>query len=508
MKDVNQLKIGSILAYINIIISMIIPFLYTPIMLKTLGQAEYGLYSLSNSIIGYLSLLNFGMATAIVRYIIKARQQESKDDVEKLMGMFTVIYCILGGLALLIGFMIIPFSNTFFSNGLTSEELNKLKILIAIMTLSTSVSFPAIVFSSVTVAYERFLFRRLFEIILTLLTPILNLVALFMGGKSVGLAISGLLIQIIAIPIYLLYCKKSLNLKPQFKEMPFYLLKEIIKFSAFIFLSIFVDILYWSTDKVLIGSMLGTTFVAIYNIGGTFTSMLQNTTAAISNVFVTRVNEIVFSTNDILKLDELLIRIGRLQYYILALILSGFIVFGKIFIHFWAGDSYLDGYYVAVIVMIPLSIPLIQNIAYNVILAKNKHQFRSVIYLIIAIINLIFTYIFIPQYGIIGAAVCSGVAYFIGNGLIMNGYYYYKIKLNIPLFWKNIIKISIVPILLMILFMILLNNFVFINSIIQFMIFVLIYTILYIVLTWIFSMNNYEKNLFKDMFSKLNILGK
>ena len=68
LKKVNELRAGALLSYVNIAITTIIPLLYTPIMLKMLGQSEYGLYSLSNSIISYLSILNFGMGSAVVRY--------------------------------------------------------------------------------------------------------------------------------------------------------------------------------------------------------------------------------------------------------------------------------------------------------------------------------------------------------------------------------------------------------------------------------------------------------
>ncbi|MFR1687342.1 MAG: oligosaccharide flippase family protein [Massilimicrobiota timonensis] len=504
MKNVNQLKMGTILSYINIIISTIVPIFYTPIMLNILGQKEYGLYSLSNSVIGYLSLLNFGMSNAVMRYVVKQKQDTNFEKIENLIGMFVVIYCIFGLLALLVGLGIIPFSSVFFSSGLSLEELNELKILILIMTLSTAISFPSVVFSAVVIAYEKFIFRRFFEIILTIIAPILNLIALFMGGRAIGIALSGLIIQIGTAPIYLLYCRNVLQIVPKFNAMPFYLMKEIIPFSAFVFLSLVVDMLYWSTDKILIGAMMGTAYVAVYNIGNTFTSMLQNMTAAISNVFVPRINSIVFTSDNVNDLNEIFIRIGRLQFYILALILSGFIVFGKNFIHFWAGDEYLDGYIVALVVMIPLSIPLIQNIAYNVILAKNKHHFRAYMYFVIAVINIIFTYISIPNYGIIGAAICSGIAYFIGNGIIMNIYYSKVIHLNILGFWKNIFKISLVSGFEMCFFIFIVNNFIQINSVQIFLIFVTVYTILYIFLMWFFSFNKYEKNLFISLIKKLN----
>ncbi|NFO13457.1 hypothetical protein FDB34_04370 [Clostridium botulinum] len=88
MKKVNQLKAGAILSYISLGLTNIIAIIYTPIMLRLLGQSEYGLYNLSNSIIGYLGVLDFGLGNAIVRYTAKYRAEEDKDGESNLNGLF------------------------------------------------------------------------------------------------------------------------------------------------------------------------------------------------------------------------------------------------------------------------------------------------------------------------------------------------------------------------------------------------------------------------------------
>ena len=49
MKNNNERKIGAILSYISIIASTLVQLTYTPLLIKTMGQSEYGLYSLVNS---------------------------------------------------------------------------------------------------------------------------------------------------------------------------------------------------------------------------------------------------------------------------------------------------------------------------------------------------------------------------------------------------------------------------------------------------------------------------
>ena len=59
-KKVNQLKMGTILSYLSIVIQSLSAIIYTPVMLRLLGQNEYGLYQLGSSAVSYLSLLSFG----------------------------------------------------------------------------------------------------------------------------------------------------------------------------------------------------------------------------------------------------------------------------------------------------------------------------------------------------------------------------------------------------------------------------------------------------------------
>lgn len=500
---VNQLKIGSLLSYVNIIISCIIPIFYTPIMLSILGQSEYGTYALANSVIGYLSLLNLGMANSVVRYVTKFRCKKDHEGVERITGLFVSIYCIMAILVIVCGLILVFVSDDFFAKGLSSKELLNLKQLMVIMTCSTAITFPAVTFSALAIAYEKYIFRRLLEIVGTILPPILNIVVLILGYGNVGIACVGLVIQVLLLPVYIIYCDKKLDIRPRFNHMPFYLLKEIFSYTFFIFLSMIVDMLYWATDKVLIGAMIGTTAVAIYNIGGTFTNMLQSMASAISSVFVPRVMTMVENKEDVSVMSELFIRIGRLQYLIVAFVLSGYVVFGRSFIHFWAGDGYSKAYDIALLTMIPLMIPLIQNVAYNVILAQNKHQFRAILYAALAVINLISTIIAIPRFGIIGAAVCTAAAFVVGNGFIMNWYYYVKIGLDIPNFWKNIIQLTYVPVIVSIVYSILINYLMKINSIFNFLTHIIVYTIIYIVCSICFSMNKYEKNLIFDIIKKV-----
>ena len=492
--QVNQLRTGVLLSYVNLGISCIIPFLYTPVMMHMLGQAEYGLYCLANSVISYLTLLSFGFGSTIIRYISKYRAEKNKEAVCRTFGFFLQLYIFLGILVFVVGLVISNNVEVIFRKGLTVAEIDKIHILIIIMAFNTALSFPMSVFSSIITSYERYVYRKLIDMISTIAAPIFNLVTLYMGFASIGMSIASTILQILMLPLNVIYCFKILKINPKFNRIPYSLIKEMLGFSFYVFLGTIVDMLFWSTDKVILGMLASSTAIAVYNIGGTFNNMVISLSTSISGVLTPKITGMVATDVSKEQFTELFIRIGRLQYFVIALIISGFSVFGQSFIQLWAGSEYADAYWIAILTMFPLCIPLIENTGLSIVIAQNKHKFRSIVYLIIAVLNVVSTYFVVPYLGGIGAALCSCIAYLVGQGVIMNIYYYRVTKINIPLFWKNIGRMSIVP-GSMLLLGIIMNKKIILNRWSLFLISVVIYSLIYCIIMYKFVLNHYEKDI-------------
>lgn len=502
MNKTSQLRTGVVLSYLNLAISSIIPFVYTPVMLGILGQAEYGLYSLAHSVVGYLSLLNFGFGTTIVRYLSKYRAEGNTEAFRNTFGFFLMLYSGLG-LAILSGGAILSVNvGSIFAQGLLPGEIETMRVLVLIMALNLAMSFPASIFTSVVASCERFTFQVGMNILATVAAPVANLIALYLGYGAVGMTVAATITQLITAPINMVYCFRALNVRPTFAQLPGMLIREMLGFSVFVFIGTLVDMLFWATDKVILGMLASTVAVAVYNIGGTFNTIITQLSTVISGVLVPRITGMVITNTPKEEWTNLLIRIGRLQFLIIALIVSGFSVFGQSFIGLWAGPEYADAFWVAVLTMFPLCIPLIQNAGLSIVVAQNKHQFRAIVYLIIAIANVISTYLVVPSMGIIGAALCSCVSYLLGQGLIMNIYYYKVTGLDIPRFWKNILKMAVIPALMMIAGL-MLNRVVVMDNWLTFFAGVVLFTAVYAVLMYCFAMNDYERDIIRKPIQKI-----
>ena len=98
-----NLKSGFILSYISIFIQSIISILYTPVMLRLLGESNYGLLQLAISTMSSLSILSFGFGSSYMRFYSQYKADNDNNAISVLNGMFTIIFISVSILSLIVG---------------------------------------------------------------------------------------------------------------------------------------------------------------------------------------------------------------------------------------------------------------------------------------------------------------------------------------------------------------------------------------------------------------------
>lgn len=491
----NQLKAGAALNYVVIILNMLVGLLYTPYMLRMMGQSEYGLYSLVASVISYLTVLDLGMGNAIVRYTAKYRAEGKTTEQYEMFGMFLVLYIVIGIIAFGAGLGLYFNVDTLFGATMTVEELYKARIMMLFLIFNLAVTFPMSIFGSIITAYERFVFPKIVNIIRVVLNTAIMICLLEMGYKAIAMVVLQTVFNILTLVINYIYCKHKLKIKIFIRKFNWSFLKEVAIYSFWIFLNVIMDKIYWNTGQFVLGAFVGTAAVAVFAIAIQLQHIYMNFSTAISTVFLPKVTGMVTKNDNRKEISDLFVKTGRIQYIVMSLILSGFIVFGRDFINLWAGEEYKDVYIITLMFFVTLLIPLIQNLGITILQARNQMKFRSLLYIGIAVVSLGFQIVLSKEYGGIGCAISVSGALFLGQGLIMNIYYRKKQDLDVLKFWKEILKMSIVPIILIVVSMYLLRN-VTLDSWVELGGAIGIFAVVYIPLFWIFSMNKYERDLF------------
>ncbi len=499
---INQLKSGVVLSYVTQAVNILTGLLYTPVMLRLLGVNEYGLYQLVYSVVSYLGMLSLGFGAGYVRFYSRFKAADDEKAVAKLNGMFLIIFGVIAAICLLCGGVLASNVRLVFGSGLTDAELLKARKLLSLMVINLAATFINSVFKCQVTANERFVFQRLLDLFKAVFNPFLTLPLLIMGYGSVAMVVVTTFITFSSLFMDVVYCLKKLNVKFTFKEFDFGLLKEMWTFTFFIFINIIVNQLNWSIDKVLLGRMIGTGAVGVYAIAGQLNSMYLQFSSTVSGVFIPRVNMMVAQNKDDKSMTDLFTKVGRIQFIILGLLITGYVFFGKEFISLWAGKKYTDAYVIGLFLMVPVTIPLIQNLGIEIQRAKNMHKARSIVYLFIAISNIFVSIPCIKQWGTTGAAIGTAISLIVGNGIFMNYYYHFRIKMDMVYFWKNIFRFF-PSICVSLVAGVVIRRFIPLEKAIFLVCGILLYSLIYIVATWLLSMNKYEKNLIKKPVKKI-----
>ena len=502
---VNQLKAGVVLNYVVIILNTVVGLLYTPYMLRMMGQSEYGLYSLVASVIAYLTVLDLGFGNAIVRYTAKFRAEKKTEEQYEMFGMFFLLYLVIGIIAFGIGLGLYFNVGTLFGDTMTAVELDRARIMMLLLVANLAFTFPMSIWGSIIQAYEDFVFQKSLNIFRIILNTVVMICLLHFGYKAVAMVVVQTIFNVLTLVLNFIYCRRKLNIHIYFRFKHFHwgFLKEVAIYSFWIFLNAIMDRVYWSTGQFVLGAMVGTAAVAVFAIAIQLEGMYMQFSTAISSVFLPKVTAMVATNRSRKEISDLFIRTGRIQYIVLAYILSGFIIFGRQFIELWAGAGYSDAYIISLLFFIPLTVPLIQNLGITILQARNEMKFRSILYIIIALVSLAMQIVLTRYFGGIGCAMGVSGALVVGQILIMNVYYRRRQDLDIKTFWKEISKMSIIPIVLIFSSMLVIRHFFALDSWGKLILGIAAFSLVYIPLFFRFSMTDDERNLFISMFHKI-----
>ncbi|MEY2631014.1 MAG: hypothetical protein RLZZ469_1911 [Bacteroidota bacterium] len=495
----SQLKKGAILSYVTIILTNGIGLVLTPFMIQKLGDSEYGLYTLIGSLIGYISILDFGLNNAIVRFVAKYRALEDRKGEENFLATTMLIYTVIASLILAVGVFLYYHLETVFTK-LTPSELDKAKVMFGILIFNLTITLPGGAFSAIANAYEHFVFPRVLNIVKYLVRSLLLVAVLIWGGDAVSIVVLDTVINLLVIGINAFYVFNKLQVRFKLHKVELILVREIFNYSFWIFVFAIMGQFQWQSGQVILGVVSGTKAVAIYGVGIMLGTYYGTFSTAISSVFLPRATKMTTLEATGAELTAMMIRIGRFSLITLLMILGGFLLYGQQFIQLWVGKTYQNSWLIALIIMVSYTLPLVQSFANSILEAKSTFTFKAVTYITLIIAGTFLGYFLIDSWGVFG--LISGTTFgWILSQCIMNIYYQRVLKLNIPLFFKELFrKIFLTFVLTLALGFVL--NFLPGSDWLNLLVKISVYVVQFSFLMFTFGMNQTERDTIKSMLPK------
>lgn len=446
MGSLSQIKGGTLIGYLAIAINVVAGLLYTPWMVSVLGKSDYGLYTLAVSLIS-LFMFDFGMSATVSRFLAREHAAGCEQRVSQLLGCFYKIYLVIDVVIFVVLAVVYFFINEIFS-GLTLGEVERLKIVFVIAGAYNILVFPAIPLSGILTAYEKFIPLKLCDIFNKIFTILCVIISLSLGGGLYALVCATALSGLLTTAIKYIIVRKSARIKADLKFWSKSVLGELLGFSVWTTVINLAQRLIFNITPSILGIVANSGAVAVFGITSTIEGYVYTVANAMNGLFVARVANI--SVNDADRSRDayldLMIKVGRIQFIIVGLILAVFVSLGEEFIMLWLGSDYSDSYLAAIFILVPMIFSSSQQIAETVVSIENKVREQSGIFIAMAIVNIALTIPLSSVYGVIGAACSICVAYILRT-VLMNVLYCKQLKINVFAFYKACYTSLWIPVL-------------------------------------------------------------
>lgn len=403
-----QRRTGGMLAYVQIALGISIALAYTPFMVRSLGQADYGLFAIAGAMASYLVILDMGLSDSVVRRLVGLHAAADWEGERRFLGSMLSLYGGIGLLILLASIVAIACVPLLFGGALAPDALHTLRAMLVPLAISTATVVAGNPLNAALVAHERFIFLRSLEMVVLVLVTVANVVILLSGGGVVAVVTATSFGAIGATVTKWLMVRRGLGLALAPHRVPLAQARDLMTYAAPIFVSMLVEQIFWKLDNIIIGARLGAAAVAVYAIGVMFNKYFMSFATAISRVMMPDLIRSIDAGTDVTALTRRLVDVSRWQAFVVMLVLSGLVLFGQHFIRTWMGADYGLSFWVMLCTLGPYTFELIGNVRNIVLQVKGLYWWRAGIFLVAALLNIPATLFALQHWGIVGAAACTG----------------------------------------------------------------------------------------------------
>lgn len=410
---------GSMLRVAEFFASAITGLLLMPFIIHMLGDNMYGLWIFVGSFLGYYGLLDFGLLSAVQRFISRSLGAGDPGEENRIINTALYIFSLFG-LITLAASVCIAFAVPHLIGGIHDVAIFRRVILI--LGLSFAFGFPLRVLSGILRAHIRHDLSAIVELLQLVLRTVLTVVFLSRGNGIIALAVITFAVDMIG------YLAKYLLVTALFSHIRFsrHLIDRskigsLFNYSIYTFIAQVADQLRFNIDNLVIVATVGLSWVTPYSIGARLIKYFGDFITASIGMTMPLFSQYEGAGN-YAAIREKYLFLTKISGYLSILVGGILIIFGRAFILRWVGPQYAGSYHIMLILLIPFLFDVIQSPGNGMLFGLSKHKYYTVTNSIEGVANLVLSLVLVRHYGIYGVAVGTAVPMLIMKVLVQPVY--------------------------------------------------------------------------------------
>jgi O-antigen/teichoic acid export membrane protein len=429
IKTIERLAFGSLINIITLGCNILVSFYMIPFLVHSLGDRWYGFWSLVGTFIGYYGFLDFGLTSAVSRFISRAYGKNDHNEMNIVINTSMIIFGILGLITFVLSIGAAIVCSFFLQD---EQEVIIFRIVILLLGFSVSIGFPMRAFAGILTAKIRYDLLSCLDLTKLFLRSTLIVFFIKAGYGLVALAVITVSVDLFGHALNIWFVNSVFKkIKISINNFRKNRIRTLLNYSKYSFLNDLADILKTKLGTVIIAAFLNLSLVTYYFLA---TRLIEYFTELIVSTLGTMVP--VYSKmegrNDYNSIRRWLFTSTKISVFVSFFVGLSIMFYGQSFIFRWIGPEYNDTFKVLIILCTASIFDLMQVPGTGVLFGISKHKFYAYANCIETFLSVVLSIILVNLYGIYGAAMGSAI------GMVL-------LKLFVqPIYTCHIINISLI----------------------------------------------------------------
>lgn len=389
-------------------VSIGIGFFMMPFLVHRLGDTIYGVWTLVVSLVGYGNLLDFGVRTAVVKFV---SQHLAVDDRERLCGLFSTtlaLYSVIGIIVLALAALTASFLPYLFH--IPHEIAEEAQLTVIIVGISLALKFPGSVFDGFLSGLQRYDVTNAIMILFSLIRAFLIVFLVTEGGRLLALAAAMLFCDVLTVVLTAFICMRLLPwLSVGRRHLNRAFVKDVYIFGLWSSLIMVSGRVIHDSDSIFIGMFFPAAAITHFAVASALVRYLRQLAYGFGGVFTPAASDLE-ARDDRERLRRLVIFGTRYALTVVLGAAMSIAVFGGEFLSLWMGAEYAtESGKVLLVLVVSQAAYIGQAPTVSVLFGLNRHRQLAFLHLGEAFVKVALSLMLLPSLGILGAAVGTAI---------------------------------------------------------------------------------------------------
>ncbi len=402
--------------YVALAVGFVSVLVLTPLLVRHLGDVQFGLWVVVMSVVGYLGLLDLGLRPSVVKFVAEYRARGEHSELREYVSTVFTLY---------LGAGLVAIAGTVSFSAIAGDALDLGPELDATAAgvfvvggVGVAIAFVNGLAGGVLEGFQRYDWNNGIAVTTQSVTFAGSLVLLHFGHGLLSFVALPVVATALGMVARLTLVRARLGVRVSIRHFRFGALRKGLSYATWAFVLAIATQLVFQTDSLIISLSMSIALVTVYSIAWRMVDAVNRVVFQTVNICLPLFSDLA-ARNQAERQRELFTESLRIAMAVAVPCHVTFLLLGDHIIELWIGPGYQSSYTVLVVLSLTFLIHVPAHVSAVLMLGTGKHRALALVSLAAAVVNVVLSIILGLWFGIVGVALATGISFVGALGVIV-----------------------------------------------------------------------------------------